>query len=98
MFTDLFGGKNESKYANDIQVSHNVIEFKVRFRFISDFGAEISADVVMHPIIMKAGIEMLQREIAEFEKTHGVIYLPTDVTGLEGLFKGPIKTEEEKDE
>ena len=98
MFTDLFGGKHESKYANDIQVSHNVIEFKLRFRFISDLGAEISADLVMHPMIMKASIEFLQKEIADFEKEHGVIYLPTDVAGLEGLFRGPVKTEEERNE
>ena len=98
MFTELFGGKHESKYANDVQVSHNVIEFKLRFRFISDLGAEMSADLVMHPMIMKASIELLQREIADFEKEHGTIYLPTDVAGLEGLFRGPVKTEEGKSE
>jgi len=98
MFTELFGGKHESKYANDVQVSYNVIEFKLRFRFISDLGAETAADIVMHPMIMKAGIEFIQKELAAFEKAHGTIYLPTDVAGLESLFRGPVKTEEERNE
>ena len=98
MFSEMFGGKSESKYANDVQVSYNAIEFKLRFRFISDMGVETAVDIVMHPMIKKAGIEMLQKEIADFEKTHGIIYLPTDVAGLEGLFRGPVKTEEERDE
>lgn len=94
MLTGLFGSDNpEPVYANDAQVTHNLIEFRLRFRFVGEMRAKAQAEVVMHPIIMKGLIELLQKEIATFEKDHGVIYLPTDVSGLEGLFKGPVHEE-----
>ena len=96
MIGSLFGMDDvDPVYANDVQTAHNPIEMKLRFRFISDARGKTVADVVMHPTIAKALVDHLKQAVEAYEKEHGTIYLPTDVSGLEGLFKSKVKEDED---
>ncbi len=76
------------KYANSIEILANPIEFRLIFGVLSmgDILADNNTEMIITPTIAKAIAVQLTQAIENWEKDHGVIYMPDDVSGLEALF------------
>ena len=76
----------------------NLVEIRLRFRRIHPIGNDQEvAEIIMHPMVAKGLVRMMEKSIKEWEKDHGEIHMPDDVGLLEQLFRAKFRPGEENE-
>lgn len=65
----------EGRYANHIQIGHNLHEFVIDFGqlYVGNGEAHFHTRIIVTPIYAKAFLDVLKKSIDQYERNHGVI-------------------------